>query len=438
MEHLKPILLILILSGFMIPPAHGSGFSLLGDWMWRQEILIDADDVDSDLTDVPVYVYLDSSRINWDRVEDDLSDIRFSDGDYSLFDYEIYNYTVNTEAHVYVNIPFINSSADTLFYLIYGNPEASDLSDPAEVWTNWEAVYHNSDLTDSTGNHPQINGGAVSIDGFTEDGAYYFDGTDNIASNPSYTLTGGDTLMLEAFLNSTTQGNAQTCIGDNAQWGTLGYLWTARSGGGDAQTWEFADGVNPNGVSDLDYWTGYNNVPVHMVIVANYTSEDINFYRNGVLVHTAVMITSIYPNRNTVKYQGAYSPASHRLTGIIDELRLIENFNASASWVEVAYLSITDALLNFGDAEMIYEMSLLEDLFFGEMSLFMFLIYAGVILFLVFKFKSAGIVFSVLGGFLLGFQYLGYVGINAQAYWYFIGSILLMLFSIIVAVTRDD
>lgn len=422
----------------LIPEVHGTGFQLLGDWIWRQEILIEHEDIDEDLNYFPVYVYLDSSSMDWDRVEDDLSDIRFADAENNLYYYEVANYTVNEEAHLWVRLPLVNSTGDTLFYLIYGNPDAVDQSNPSRVWEEWEHVYHMTDLTDRSGNgHTLTNTGADSVEGFVYDGAYDLDGSDYL--NPaSYTLTGGDTLMLEVFLNSTSQAFSQTLAGDNAQWGTLGYLWCVRGSGSDGLTWEFANGVNPQGVTDADFWTGYDDAPVYAVVVANYTSEDIQFYRNGVNVYTTSMTTSIYPNRDTIKYLGAYSPSSHRLHGFIDEWRLIEDFNASATWIEASYLTLTDDLLSFGELEMLYEMSLLEDLFFGEMSLFMFLIYAGLILLLVFKFKSAGIVFSVLGGFLLGYQYLSYVGINAQAYWYFIGSILLMLFSILIAVTRSE
>jgi hypothetical protein len=175
---------------------------------------------------------------------------------------------------------------------------------------------------------------------------------------------------------------------------------------------------------------------VYVVVVANYTGDTIEMFRNGVSVYTNNIVNSIYPNQNTQKYVGAFSPTGHRWNGLIDEWRL-SSTNRSDAYITANYEAGTLDLLTFGPETEVYQMSTIQELFIGDFALFMFLIYCMVILFLVFRFKSVGVVFAVIGGFILGFQYLEWTALNVFAFWYFIGSMLLMVFSVLVVAFQE-
>ena len=73
--------------------------------------------------------------------------------------HEIENYDSSTgELISWVNIPNLTTTADTIFYMYYGNPECSSQEDPTKAWdSNYVAVIHMNDATTSTVNDSTIN-----------------------------------------------------------------------------------------------------------------------------------------------------------------------------------------------------------------------------------------------------------------------------------------
>ena len=99
------MILILSLFGSSPKPVHAQDW-WNNNWSYRITIEIDRDKIEADFTDFPVLVYLNSSKINWTHVQDDLDDLRFIDGDDITQLYaELENYTVNDEAWIWVKIP---------------------------------------------------------------------------------------------------------------------------------------------------------------------------------------------------------------------------------------------------------------------------------------------------------------------------------------------
>jgi hypothetical protein len=330
------------------------------DWDYCVRLTIDSGDVDADLTNFPLYVFLNSSRVNWAYVQDDLDDLRFMNNDNStLYDYEIEGYHLNANASIWVEIPSISNATDTDFLLYYGNAAASSGEAAwGAIWdSDYEFVYHmedntTSDVLDYTTNFRNGTKKGANEPNQTAGQIYYgqdFDGSDDRILTESFVMTGENTLTWETWVYCSSRDHAQTTLSDFAQWGTVGYVWAARAAFSDAFTWEFADGVNPNGVSDLDYFTGYNAQWVYMAIVANYTSEDIEFFRNGVSVHNASMVTSVFPDfASRVFYVGTYG-AAHYWQDYLDEARL-STTNRTRDWIKAVYESETDDLITFAAA----------------------------------------------------------------------------------------
>lgn len=99
-------------------------------WEYRKAITIDSTSVSEDLTDYQVKVSLTSSNFDFTKANSDGSDIRFtSDDGTTLLSYWIENYDSSGQtATIWVKIPTISSSSDTIFYIYYGNSSATSES----------------------------------------------------------------------------------------------------------------------------------------------------------------------------------------------------------------------------------------------------------------------------------------------------------------------
>ncbi len=122
-------------------------------WAWarRVSVTIDSRMIDDDLSGFPVLVTEEGmSESLFQYALEDGSDIAATAGDGQTklkrelveFDRE------NQSMELYVKVPLISTSEDTVFYLYYDNPQASETND-AEVWDeNYSAVYHMNDGED--------------------------------------------------------------------------------------------------------------------------------------------------------------------------------------------------------------------------------------------------------------------------------------------------
>lgn len=132
------------------------------DWSERIPIAVQSSQVDSDLTDFPVYVDLaDLGSDFFSEVASDGADIRVTTGD-GLTEVPIEVVDIDTGAKTgqlhFLASSTLSSSADTTFYLYYGNESATAYAadDPygsENVWdSTYEAVYHLEEDAAGTGN----------------------------------------------------------------------------------------------------------------------------------------------------------------------------------------------------------------------------------------------------------------------------------------------
>jgi len=124
---MRKISIIFIISFFMFftmlskPTVAWWNFS----WNYRRPITI-TEQSGNTLTDYQVKIILNSSNIDWTKVNDDLSDIRFTyynstDDTEIEIPYWIENYVVNTNATIWVKVPKIPASSTATIYVYYGN-----------------------------------------------------------------------------------------------------------------------------------------------------------------------------------------------------------------------------------------------------------------------------------------------------------------------------
>ncbi len=196
------IVLVLLISVYAPFVRFGvsAGGSWLTGWTYRRQLTLNGSLINEGLTDFPVLVRLDSSFFDFSKAKDHGEDVRFtaSDGT-TLLKYEIerWNKTAG-KAEIWVKLPSVSSGSDTVLYLYYANPSASDAQDPTNVWdSNFMLVQHleetSGTVTDSTshGNNGAYHGATQDVEGKI-DGADEFDGVDDyVAINHSQSLNFG-------------------------------------------------------------------------------------------------------------------------------------------------------------------------------------------------------------------------------------------------------
>lgn len=179
-------------------------------------ITIDSTKVAADLTDYPVYVDLsDLPASFWDVVTNGGGDIRvYKDDDTTELAREVVSCDTATDTGE-LHIKFsgtLSSSTDTDIH-IYADGTSSEPASTATygseaVWTNYAAVYHGDDLTDSAGNYDLTRNSAPTEGNSTAKigTSFNLDGTDDYYQNTSVTGESGNALSLQAWFRGDTDG----------------------------------------------------------------------------------------------------------------------------------------------------------------------------------------------------------------------------------------
>ncbi|MFW6120634.1 MAG: DUF2341 domain-containing protein, partial [Petrotogales bacterium] len=96
------------------------------DWSNRKKITINCSYVDGDLTNFPILFHNVSSNFSNAQLDgDDFAFIAYDNTTQYNHEIEYYNST-SGELIAWVNITSLDSTSDTILYLYYGNPSASN------------------------------------------------------------------------------------------------------------------------------------------------------------------------------------------------------------------------------------------------------------------------------------------------------------------------
>jgi len=343
----------------------GSIISWLSGWRNRVKVTIDSNDIDSELTDFPLLVYLSSSSGEnnddvtevFDEVGSDYNAAAFtgSDGTSRLyFEVEYWN-AASEEAWMWVKVPSISNTTDTDIYIYYDSiNDGSAYNSPTNVWdSNFKMVQHLEETSgthyDSTSNNNDgTQGGGVTQDATGKiDGADEFDGTnDYVDCGNIGTLNSPFTVEAWMYFSNLNQPNGDydyvLIIGT-----PLNSISISRNAA-DAAT----------GANKYYSWTENGQLmgPVlsgqqylHVVAMWDSSSPYHRLYINGASQTVDQPTGAI--NTNGEVDLGLYKPGpTHYINGIIDEVR-ISNVVRSASWIKATYESERDNLLSFGSEE---------------------------------------------------------------------------------------
>ena len=159
----------------------------------------------SPLTDVPVLVKLDATRIDYSQVQDAGQDLRFIDADGStVLAYEIEEWNEGGTSYVWVKVPQIDTSGTDFITLYYGNESAPDAQSAGAVWSSgYEGVWHLKDDFANSTNRPYgdaTNAGTADAAGQLADGQSFSGVSDHLDLGQTAIIDGTTPFTVSAWV----------------------------------------------------------------------------------------------------------------------------------------------------------------------------------------------------------------------------------------------
>lgn len=234
-------------------------------WPYRIPITIDADVVDDDLTNFPVYLDLDDLASHFfSNVRSDGGDIRITTSDGTTeVPREIVSISVgSTVGEVHFLAPALSSTTDTTFFVYYGNSSATDHADTdaygaEKVWKNgYRLVEHFDDLTTGTvlnSRTSSLNGTKTSANNPIENAsgkiyeAQSFDGTSDYISHGDIPASSSNFSFSGWFKADDLTGSGDTA--------TYGFSLFGISPSGAPYTWLTVGGTGYTTEARLCAWS---------------------------------------------------------------------------------------------------------------------------------------------------------------------------------------
>jgi hypothetical protein len=362
-------------------------YSPEGEWSYRRKITFNNIPSASNLSNFPIRVALDSSRIDYSVMQDGGQDIRFVDSnDTTVLDHEIEIWRKNGKSEVWVEVPQIDAGTRTDYiWMYYGNGYASDGQEVAGVWdSSYRGVWHmkesnNATTTDSTANanHGAYTNGAAYDAAGKIGNASSFDGSnDNISAGTDTSLDnltgqGGGGMTISAW-----QYKARHPGGNNT-YGLLATKGSSFSAGGwnlrtfrtntAANTYEYYEPFTTGhtigsygNVTGAANQSGYLDKQWSYVAATgqgNLLGTTLNMFIDGKEIQAYLQRAngtgSLADDSANSLLFGCDPPstANRCHAGLIDEIR-ISNVVRSADWINAEYRSTNDSMATYGREEM--------------------------------------------------------------------------------------
>jgi len=322
-----------------------------------------------DLAEFPVLVRLNSSRIDYGRVQNGGEDLRFIDADGSELSYEIERWDEGGESVVWVKVPQIDGLSNSDYiWMYYGNDSISDGQDVHGVWdTNFLMVWHlNDQPTGTPGDIPNsANNLLLPDDGLGQ--SYNMDGTNRINGSIGYGISfNGADEWLEP--NSPAGGVFHDVISE------LTFEALVKTNNTATTQTIYEEGGSTNG-----YYVGIAGNTVRVVTRDSSTQREVSksltdtgsfHYVAGIFSNGTLLLyldggmpssfSAGYPSIGTHTGEPGVgrSPDTDAtgvggdkyLNGFIDEVRISANVRSS-DWIAAQYASMSDNFISFGEEQ---------------------------------------------------------------------------------------
>ena len=326
------------------------------DWTYRVKVTIDADEVDADLTDFPVYVDLSTLPSGFhNHVTSDGGDIRVTTGNgFAEVPRELVVYDSGSDTgELYFKAPELSASVDTEFYIYYGNAAADDYAVDAtyggeNVWTNgYVGVYHmqatpTSLIVDSTSNDNDMS--TNNMDGSNIDttsplpgNGYVFNGSNEYATLADNASMDWEEVSVSAFAKTNTLAADGAIFAKNGGGTSEPLLWFDE--GVDDFTFGIVTGTSGfiNSSSGGSYTA--RTTGVWYYVQAAYDNVNVVVRVNGTQNFSAAATGGI---TNTTGNAGIAAEATNTrwLNGGIDELR-VQDIGRTTEWMDAELSNMT-------------------------------------------------------------------------------------------------
>jgi cell division septation protein DedD len=255
----------------------------------------------------------------------------------TALDYELERYNpVTGEVVIWVLIPTVSHTSDTVFYVAYGDATLVTDGSTTATWSNgYVGVYHLKNgitisVSDSTGNHNGTNHGVTATTG-------QIDGSGSFASASSDyvdcgSITGAASQTLSAWINIASLPHSYNAIaGKN---GSNPFIFFVKSNAKLAMfSGSIYDGTGTNTLS-LNTW-------YYICMVSSGGSPKLIGYVNGSVDNTASSGSG--PPAGSIQTDIGQDPvnANRFFNGIIDEVH-VSNVARSADWITTEYNNQND------------------------------------------------------------------------------------------------
>ena len=104
---------------------------------WTKRRKIEITPATTALTNYPMLIKLDSTKISYASLQAAAQDLRFVDGTGTVLAYEIENWNASGESNIWVKVPSIAASPTvTYIWMYYGNATAPDAQSAPGTWSN--------------------------------------------------------------------------------------------------------------------------------------------------------------------------------------------------------------------------------------------------------------------------------------------------------------
>lgn len=321
------------------------------DWGYRVPITIQASQVDSTLTDFPVYVDLaDFDSSFFSNLNSDGGDIRITTGDgVTEVAREVVSASTTAETgELHFNAPSISSSTDTTFYMYYGNALASDYatSDPfgaENVWNDsFEAVYHLSETgstyVDSTSNNNDGAGEGTDpslVTGKIGGGQSITAGRIDIGTGITSGINSAGEYMLSAWVNHNTSVGDQAIISQYDNAGDI-LFWGDTDGAGDGYC-HFNGTYMPSNCAD----TNVQTPGTWQQVVARYDGANGYVYVNGAAIGSGAQASTFSIDLAKRWAIGSEDGDANgrQFNGLMDEVRIL-SADLGADWISAEHRNI--------------------------------------------------------------------------------------------------
>ena len=314
-------------------------------WDYRLKITISHTNVYvTDQTNFPVLINMTNATIAAQAQTNGFDFVFTGSNGTSQLPYERERYVSSNGALVaWVQVPLLSHTYDTVLYLYFGNPSASDQQQATNVWdANYKGVWHLKEATGATnadstanGNYCTPTNAPVQTNAII-DGGLRFNGTNQYLGRSVPPTTVQSNWTLQAWINPSTTNQASGMVAYN---GTDGAGYGFGIGDGTGLTGNKLIGLYGSVIwLPTTYTFSSSNTWYHVVMARN--SNTVSIYLNGVsqtITNGSTNTPNALTNTFTIGDETTSTLTPFRyFNGLIDEVR-ISNTNRSPGWIETEY-----------------------------------------------------------------------------------------------------